>query len=497
MVVATRRPIIYGQKDLSILYDEEYNGGNLDTTKLTVTDTGGKVSLSNGKLQFAVGTGAWGDPRVVYTTPFTRVDGLTLEYEFQLVASVQAGIMSGFFDIINPAGSRGCPAMYNTGLTLATIIYDGNAIGAVPPIVAGLWYKARIILKATGYCTYYSFDGGVTWVMLWEDSAENHTPVYVSTARWYDISMVERTMVRLGAKPSPLYSAAVGVITPTLGAELLTNGNMETGDPPTGWTAQSGATLSAVADDQSDGAQSLKTLRGTTNDSARQNVTAVVGAWYRGYGYVKATGGTSSGALLLYSVSGLSALSVYSTAQAWIAVECVALAPATTLSAYTKTGAVANDEVRFDNLSVKPLTLASCFAGAVDLHRKDALVDTTPTVVAGTQSGHAIWMDDASNPANFLLAYHDGTNVRLEKCIAGVYTSLISAAAAYSAAATLRIVAVPIAGGTNYSVALYYNNVQIGTTQTVDNAAAAYGTNAAGFSTSGSNNPGTLTAWGG
>jgi len=106
-------------------------------------------------------------------------------------------------------------------------------------------------------------------------------------------------------------------------------------------------------------------------------------------------------------------------------------------------------------------------------------------------------MDDASNPANFLLAYHDGTNVRLEKCIAGVYTSLISAAAAYSAAATLRIVAVPIAGGTNYSVALYYNNVQIGTTQTVDNAAAAYGTNAAGFSTSGSNNPGTLTAWGG
>jgi len=42
-------------------------------------------------------------------------------------------------------------------------------------------------------------------------------------------------------------------VAPVLGSEELSNANMEAGNPPTGWDAAGGATLSAVADERTGG----------------------------------------------------------------------------------------------------------------------------------------------------------------------------------------------------------------------------------------------------
>src|SRR5690606_20445345 len=74
------------------------------------------------------------------------------------------------------------------------------------------------------------------------------------------------------------------VITPAVGANLLTNGDMETGDPPVGWTAMSGAILSAVAEERpgGSGSQCLNIQNGIADDGyAEQTVSIVPPEWYQ------------------------------------------------------------------------------------------------------------------------------------------------------------------------------------------------------------------------
>lgn len=80
----------------------------------------------------------------------------------------------------------------------------------------------------------------------------------------------------------------------TLAASLLLNGNMETGDPPTGWTATS-STVDGVADERTGGAgaQSIDILAtGTYGRVLQANGTAaVVGALYKASVYNKNVSG--------------------------------------------------------------------------------------------------------------------------------------------------------------------------------------------------------------
>ena len=81
----------------------------------------------------------------------------------------------------------------------------------------------------------------------------------------------------------------------TLDAELLTNGNMETGDPPTGWLATT-ATLDGVADERTGGAgaQSLSITATAANGDAHKNATVVSGALYFIDSWSKMVSGTGS-----------------------------------------------------------------------------------------------------------------------------------------------------------------------------------------------------------
>ena len=61
-----------------------------------------------------------------------------------------------------------------------------------------------------------------------------------------------------------------------LGSELITNGDMETGDPPDGWGALNGASLSRVADERTGGAgsYSLNVVKDSANLSVYQSSLA-------------------------------------------------------------------------------------------------------------------------------------------------------------------------------------------------------------------------------
>ena len=75
----------------------------------------------------------------------------------------------------------------------------------------------------------------------------------------------------------------------TYGSELITNGDMEAGDPPTGWSPSGGSTLSSVADERTSGSgsKSMNAVRGTSQTPAFNAATAIslglyrCSAWYR------------------------------------------------------------------------------------------------------------------------------------------------------------------------------------------------------------------------
>lgn len=94
----------------------------------------------------------------------------------------------------------------------------------------------------------------------------------------------------------------------------------------------------------------------------------------------------------------------------------------------------------------------------------DVLLECAFTRSAG-QGGLVARYQDADN---YLIAYHDGTNAKLDKVVAGVNTNLLSAAATYGAGNILRL----HLRGT--AAELYYNAARIGSGATAPSS--TYGT---------------------
>jgi hypothetical protein len=124
----------------------------------------------------------------------------------------------------------------------------------------------------------------------------------------------------------------------------------------------------------------------------------------------------------------------------------------------------ANQSLYVDDVSVKPITLASMFSTRP--YSTHATTKAAVTLVSGTRAGVVCNLDNAASPANFVIASHDGSVARLTKCVAGTYTELISTAVAYSAGAFVEVRRA--AGGNDYE--LYYNGSKVGTTQTIADA---------------------------
>ncbi len=224
---------------------------------------------------------------------------------------------------------------------------------------------------------------------------------------------------------------AVG--TPTAGADVVTNGNMETGDPPTGWVIVAG-TGPQVADERTGGAGTYS-MNGSLDLYAIFSIALPVGTWYSRSGWMK--GAAGSGKIYLADDGGGPVTSLLPCAGAtWGQVmQTGRLTVAAAYSSILNTVAT-----RHDDISAKSLTLSSLFS-TVDAGNGDSVIDVkVAALLTGTQAGGVARLDSAASPANFIIFYFNGAgNVKIDECIAGVYASLATAAKAFTADNILRL----------------------------------------------------------
>jgi len=138
----------------------------------------------------------------------------------------------------------------------------------------------------------------------------------------------------------------------------------------------------------------------------------------------------------------------------------------------------ANDIILFDDAWCKPLTLATLPATVTTVAGQT--VTAKPyAITIGTQAGVISHLDSAVSPANFIIAYHDGgTSIRMDKCVGGTYTSLVSATTGFVSDAVIEIRAL----GSN-QFECWYNGTKRGLTATVSDAGIISNTRYGLFST--------------
>jgi hypothetical protein len=279
---------------------------------------------------------------------------------------------------------------------------------------------------------------------------------------------------------------------PAAGSELLTNPGFESGT--NGWSGTNGS-LAIIAGGESGNAVELTPTSGGLQ-RVRQAVTTQLGAWYRIAGFIKSgTSGNEIAKIQLKQTNSpytLEAVVSSVSTDSWTAYAASGRAGTTSTDfSFEKTSATSGTML-FDSGSMKELTFSELIqpleAGTADVWVEAGI--TKPAAADGFQSGVIVRLDSASNPQNFLLVYLDGQgNLRLDKCVGGVYSPVASAAVTYVAGAAVRVCA------DGASVRVFYNQVSVLAVQTVADAGILSNTLHGLFSTDESNQMDNLTVW--
>lgn len=289
-----------------------------------------------------------------------------------------------------------------------------------------------------------------------------------------------------GALPAnwtaPTWTIASGkaVNTPAVGAELLTNPSLSgvyvAGLAPSMIKGAS-PTIAESADGHGDSQAQEFTATAIGNNVQFPVIAAINGAWYRFSGWVKRTAGTGVGTRIRCDQG---AAMPAAALNAGVAINVTAYAQKQTSFATRSTGnitpfavveqdASAFDTVIVDDFSLKRLTDADLPAW-IQATQADVVVKAMPNTLAdGTVSAVIARSDVGSGyPGTALFAFwrwrdpEDFINVSLWQLAGGVWTSKV-------AESVLSIVSnawveIRLSGTT---AKLYYNNVQVGTDQTV------------------------------
>lgn len=277
-------------------------------------------------------------------------------------------------------------------------------------------------------------------------------------------------------------SGGKAVNTPTLGAELISNGDAETGNPPTGWTQGGTPTTFIQSNEQAHGGTfSLKMITDQASEQAFSPAfSTTTGKWYFYSLWARPTAVVNE-RLGITRGSGAAGDNFLKSSPANTWTQHFAAYRETAGGAGAKIGVyttAAAQTVYVDDASAKEIDIASSIA-TVETNRSDATIQAA--ISRGTlaslasQSGLALRVDSTSNPQNFLIAYINGTTAYLDQYKAGVITNLRNGAITYGADKVLKVT---LSGTT---AQLFYDNVQVGANATVD--AAIVGTRHGLFST--------------
>jgi peptidoglycan/xylan/chitin deacetylase (PgdA/CDA1 family) len=270
-------------------------------------------------------------------------------------------------------------------------------------------------------------------------------------------------------------SGGKAINTPTLGVERLSNVEFTTNAD--GWGAGDGSTITrrdyatAPNIDPTGGADEYGlevATGGSVGSQGTQNITSVVGQWYRIFTRVYTpsanTFGTSGGlgAGNIFSNDGFyrvdsedSWLSLISSGRSTLAANGIILRCVSDQ---------VGDLAHFDAVSAKQVYMPDMFAvvGNCSPNVDVSVKITRPNRAA---AGIVVCLDNPAAPINYIIGYiAPSGNAVLDKYVNGTYTNLIDTGVSYVANAAIRIVK----SGT--SVDLYYNGAQVGATQTISDA---------------------------
>lgn len=254
--------------------------------------------------------------------------------------------------------------------------------------------------------------------------------------------------------------------TPTLGSELLTNGDFSawSGDNPTGWTvnSESGSdpAIHQVGSGEShvgSGTGSANFYSSTTSHAyLTQSLAITIGKWYRtdlissyvGNGGLSFRWGFSSTPI------GIDIAKTYiATSQA-------------TATSVTLIRFLAPIDITVDSASVRELSLPTLHAYRLGTSPSQIAAARINALTTGTHAGAFALVDNPASPTNGIYADHDGTGVTLDKLVAGTWSNVIArVTVAFSADADLEIR--PL-GSNQFD--LYYGGVKRGSTATISDA---------------------------
>jgi hypothetical protein len=232
---------------------------------------------------------------------------------------------------------------------------------------------------------------------------------------------------------------AYPVIVP--GAELLTNGDFAnwTGDDPDDWTVQgeSGADpeVSEVGTGQAHGGAGTGACNfysSATNSLPRILQTVLtVGEWYTIEAVVS---NATAGSLVISTPSGAMQFT------------------ASTVATHTHTRRADNTTLRIAGANTAPTDMTLDSASAKQLTLSELLYLAEPgdagaysrasyTITDDTQAGRAVCWDSQTNPQNGIIAYANlvDNKIYLDKCVAGTWSNVASAAITYSASGQIKV----------------------------------------------------------
>ena len=415
----------------------------------TVADTESKLSISSGTMSFAGGraTPNYGDPSVWYPA-ITRTPGLIGIWQIEY--SILTGKASELGFDADTVGSIANGININS--TIGVTIKAAGAIRAnlIAPLANNTDYTVYIILRSNGFHVLIS-TGGLP-LLAWIESVGSTSALYASlmsynatfvsdsirvAGYWLPVPIVSDgfstngTSDGLGhAETSGIGSGGGGISwsnvgggwsvsggkainTPSLGSELITNGDFSSA---TGWTQETGWVI----------ATGVATATAAAGNSVYQS-PLTSGKWYKAqYTVTSYTSGAVRSIIGTINGSTKTATGTYIQ---------IARAAGTQLKINAQSGTFTGV---VDDVSTKELTLSSLLS----LHASstpDVFSSVDLVVATDTQAGLALNWDSSSNPQNGVIAYADGTNVKLEKCVAGVWTTVLSAVVTHSAGMRLVV----------------------------------------------------------
>lgn len=526
--------LLFGRKMRYLLRDEfttNLAAGSVNGTAAepgpgtrVVVDSENKLSIAGGLLTFAGGpvTPTYGNPAIWYPA-ITRASGIVLLGELNIASgsNMVFGLDVDTVGIINGNG------IIFAGTVLK--LYENTTFG---PIVGSFAtatdYKVAMVQRGTGI--FYFIKGGVftSWTLLWVSVLNNTATLYPSVNNYDMVFTADftRTPSQLWL-PVPLlsdsFNRANGALGNTDGAgHAEANGgggltwqfvsgiwtiatNKAVGSPVAGATLWDAAAAVFTSGTYGWVALGTNTIANDVNqllityvdnasgayvylrDAIDLSADLTVGVWYR-YD-VDARVGVGDSVGLFLSPDGTVTLIGQIVAETSLTTKTMVFRATHATAGFLKAGLMeTGEELWLDNLVLSPLTLSELFS-TIDIGQNNIIASVDLVIYKGTVGGLVLNLDSAVTPANFVIAYHNGISAILEKCVAGVYTTVISAAATYAANATLRV----IKDGTSYS--LFYNNAKVGSTGTISDAGIISNTRHGLFNTYSGNTLDNAVVW--